>query len=94
MTGSRDMPWCTPEGDKGVKALENTFETEIQGTRYTFSNKIETSERLFDSFNRLADKTFGLSDPLLFGKPDVSGDFPCLEPEKPIKIKICTELKF
>lgn len=50
-----------PERDKGVEALENIFETEIQGTRYIFSNKIKTSESLFDSFNRLADKTFGLT---------------------------------
>lgn len=52
-----------------MEALENTFETEIQGIRYTFSNKIEASKSLFDSFNRLANKTFCLT----FSK--VGGDY-------------------
>lgn len=61
MTGSRDMPRVQkPEGDNGMKEPENNLETEIQGTRYVFLNKIGTSENLFDSFNSLAQKTFGL----------------------------------
>ena len=52
-----------------MEELENTLETEIQGTRYIFSNNIGTSESLFDSFNRLAQKTFGLR----FSK--VGGDY-------------------
>lgn len=41
--------------------LSKSFEVEINGTRYIFSNQIEKDTNLLDSFNKLSKSSFGIT---------------------------------